>query len=153
MPIRRPTTLDSKAEWHLTKAVRLKTISPRPHNNLGRVLLRRSQQLEAKAREAEAKGKTDRRSGQSKAQGRGEDETRRRHRGVRKGRRVGSLAVGGPLEPRRGLLSLNDLDKAEVHFREIVKLRSESVKDRETINNFGQGLFWHGESRPGPQEA
>ena len=37
----------------------LKPISPRPRNNLGRVLLRRSQQCEAEAREAEAKGKTD----------------------------------------------------------------------------------------------
>ena len=33
-----------KAEHHLTEAVRLKDISPRPHNNLGRVLLRRSQE-------------------------------------------------------------------------------------------------------------
>ena len=41
------------------EAVDLKPISPRPHNNLGRVLLRRSQDCEAKAREAEAKGKTD----------------------------------------------------------------------------------------------
>jgi len=62
-----------RAEFHLRKAVELKDISPRPHNNLGRVLLRRNQQyesdahmLEAKANEAEAKfhdaetkGKTD----------------------------------------------------------------------------------------------
>ena len=54
-----------KAEYHLNEAVRLKDISPRPHNNLGRVLLRRSQErdneaavLEAKAREAEAKLQT-----------------------------------------------------------------------------------------------
>jgi tetratricopeptide (TPR) repeat protein len=48
-----------KAELHLTKAVQLKDISPRPHNNLGRVLLRRSQQFEMDANAAEAKGKTD----------------------------------------------------------------------------------------------
>ncbi len=48
-----------KAEWHLTRAVDLKPISPRPHNNLGRVLLRRSQQREADAREAEANSKID----------------------------------------------------------------------------------------------
>ena len=48
-----------KAEWHLKKAVELKPISSRPRNNLGRVLLRRSQDCEAKAREAEAKGKSD----------------------------------------------------------------------------------------------
>ena len=51
-----------EAEKALTKAVQLKEISPRPHNNLGRVLLRRSQEreneaaaLENKAKEAEAK--------------------------------------------------------------------------------------------------
>ena len=48
-----------EAERHLRKAVELKPISPRPHNNLGRVLLRRNQECEAKAAEAEAKGKTD----------------------------------------------------------------------------------------------
>ncbi len=47
------------AEHHLGEAVRLKDISPRPHNNLGRVLLRRSQQAELEASAAEAKGKTD----------------------------------------------------------------------------------------------
>ena len=45
----------SLAEFHLRKAVELKEISPRPHNNLGRVLLRRSQQRESKANEPEAK--------------------------------------------------------------------------------------------------
>ncbi len=48
-----------KAEWHLTQAVKLKPISPRPHNNLGRVLLRRSQKCEADAREADAKHETE----------------------------------------------------------------------------------------------
>ncbi len=47
------------AEHHLGEATRLKDISPRPHNNLGRVLLRRSQQSELEANAAEAKGKTD----------------------------------------------------------------------------------------------
>jgi tetratricopeptide (TPR) repeat protein len=36
---------------------------------------------------------------------------------------------------------LNDPDKAEIHFRAIVELQSENVKDRETINNFSQGCF------------
>ena len=53
------TELFDKAAWCLYRAVELKPISPRPHNNLGRVLLRQSQQFEAEAREAEAKGKTD----------------------------------------------------------------------------------------------
>ena len=48
-----------KAEFHLRKAVEIKGVSPRPHNNLGRVLLRESQVNEAAAREAEGKGKTD----------------------------------------------------------------------------------------------
>ena len=46
------------AEKYLWKAVQLKDISPRPHNNLGRVLLRRSQQCETDANAVEAKGKT-----------------------------------------------------------------------------------------------
>ena len=45
-----------KAEWHLNQAVEFKPISPRPRNNLGRVLLKRSQQFDADARAAEAKG-------------------------------------------------------------------------------------------------
>ena len=38
-------------------------------------------------------------------------------------------------------ISLNELDKAESQYKEILKLRSESVKDRETINNFSQACF------------
>ena len=38
-------------------------------------------------------------------------------------------------------ISLNELDKAEYHYHEILKLNSESVKDRETINNFSQACF------------
>ena len=77
-------------------------------------------------------------------QGSGQSETRRRHRGVRQGRRIGPLAAGGPLEPRRGLslaLGVAILEKAEFHFLEILELDSISVKDRETINNFSQAYF------------
>ncbi len=94
-----------KAETHLTQAVRLKEISPRPRNNLGRVLLRRSQDCDAKANEAEAKGKTDPAEAAKAKQLRAEakNETRRRHRTVRRGCPARSVAAGSPLEPGRGL--------------------------------------------------
>ena len=46
-----------EAEKYLRKAVELKEISPRPHNNLGRVLLRRGQEREIKLRNAEPKAR------------------------------------------------------------------------------------------------
>jgi tetratricopeptide (TPR) repeat protein len=47
------------AEHHLRAAVELKDISPRPHNNLGRVLLRQGQVQEIAANAAEIKSKTE----------------------------------------------------------------------------------------------
>ena len=38
-------------------------------------------------------------------------------------------------------LSLNDPEKAEVHFLEILKLQSDSIRDRETISTFSEACF------------
>ena len=147
----------NKAEWHLTEAVRLKPISPRPHNNLGRVLLRRSQRRDADAREAEAKGKFDPAEAAKGKQLRDEVKTKR-DAAIDQFEKAVELDPS-LLEARLNLgqvyMSLNELDKAEkdldkaekdrdkaeFHYREILKLDSESVKDRETINNFSQAYL------------
>ena len=146
-----------KAEWHLNCAVELKPISPRPRNNLGRVLLRRSQQFEADAREAEAKGKTDPAEA-AKVQGLKDLAKTKRDKAIEQFEEAVKLD-SSLLEARLNLgevfLSLsdhdkaennldqaeNDLDKAESHYRAIVRLHSESEKDRETINNYSQAWF------------
>ena len=132
-----------KAEWHLTQAVNLKPISPRPRNNLGRVLLRRSQKLDAKARAAEAKGKTDPAEA-AKVKPLREEAKRKLDAAIEQFEKAVELDPS-LLEARLNLgevyISLNELDKAEMNYREILKLRSESVTDRETISNFSQAWF------------
>jgi tetratricopeptide (TPR) repeat protein len=131
------------AEKHLTKAVELKDISPRPHNNLGRVLLRRSQQKDAEAREADAKAKTDPAAAEKARQLRKESKERL-DAAIRQFERAVELDPS-LLEARLNLgevyLTLNDLDKSEYEYRAILDLQSISVKDQETINNFSQACF------------
>ncbi|MGO9114129.1 MAG: tetratricopeptide repeat protein [Thermoguttaceae bacterium] len=145
------------AERHLTRAVELKPISPRPRNNLGRVLLRRSQECGAKAREAEAKSKTDPTEAAKAKQFR--DEAKARLDAAiaqfEKAVELDPTLLEARLNLGEVYQSLNeidkaeknldkaesDLDKAEKHYLAIVNLRSESVKDRETINNFSQACF------------
>ncbi len=132
-----------KAEWHLNEAVRLKGISPRPRNNLGRVLLRRSQQLEADARAAEAKGKTDPAEALKAKQLK--DLAKAKLNAAIEQFEEAVRLDPSLLEARLNLgevyLSLNNLDKAEFHYLQILKLVSASVKDRETLNNFSQACF------------
>jgi tetratricopeptide (TPR) repeat protein len=146
-----------EAERHLRKAVELKPISPRPHNNLGRVLLRRNQECEAKAAEAEAKGKTDPVEAakvkplKELAKTKLDDAIREFEEAVRLdpsllearlnlGEVYMSLSTRDKTENDSGKAE-KDLDKAESEYREILKLDSPSVKDRETINNFSQAYF------------
>ena len=132
-----------QAEWHLNEAVRLKPISPRPRNNLGRVLLRRSQQLDVEIRAAEAKGKTDPAEA-AKAKKLKELAKTKLNAAIEQFEKAVELDPS-LLEARLNLgevfLSLGEFDKAELHYLEILKLESPSVKDRETINNFSQAYF------------
>ena len=129
-----------KAEMYLRLAVKLKEISPRPHNNLGRVLLRRSQKCEGDAREAEAKGEA------AKAKQLRSEAKLKLDAAIAEFDRAVELDPW-LLEARLNLgevyLSPSALhpEKAEGHFLEIRKLDSKQVKDRETINNFSQGYF------------
>ena len=147
----------NKAEWHLNQAVRLKPISPRPRNNLGRVLLRRSQQFEADARAAEVKTKTDPAEA-AKVARLNDLATAKRNAAIEQFEEAVRLDPA-LLEARLNLgevyLQLSErhraekdleqaeknLAKAEFHYQETVKLISPSVKDRETINNFSQACF------------
>jgi len=121
------------AERHLKEAVRLKPISPRPHNNLGRLFLSRSDNCEAEVREAQAKGKS---NAEAEANAK-----RFRQAAIEELEQAVKLD-GTLLEARLNLgqvyISLNELDKAEFQYNEVLKLNSENEKDRETINNFSQ---------------
>ena len=134
-----------KAEWHLMEAVKLKPISPRPHNNLGRVLLRRSQKCEADAREADAKGETEK-AKQLRIQGKAKLDAA-----------IAEFDKAVELDPSllEARLNLGEVylspsafhpEKAEFHFLKILELDSISVKDRETISNFSQAYFGLAES-------
>ncbi|MGA2254260.1 MAG: hypothetical protein ABSG53_06315, partial [Thermoguttaceae bacterium] len=131
------------AELHLRQAIKLKAISPRPRNNLGRVLLRRSQECEAKAREAETKGKTD--PVEAAKAPRLKNEAQAHLKAAVEQFEEAIKLDDTLLEARLNLgevcLSLHDLDKAEAQYREIVRRRSDNEKDRETINNFSQACF------------
>ena len=134
--------LDS-AERHLTEAVRLKPISPRPRNNLGRVLLRRSQQRELEAREAEAKGKTDPVEAAKAKQLKGEAKTKldAAIEQFEKAVELDPALLEAHLNLGEVYLSLNDLDKAESHYKAILRLQSESIKDPEINANFSHACF------------
>ncbi len=127
-----------KAEWHLNEAVRLKPISPRPRNNLGRVLLRRSRQFEADAREAEAKGNP------AKAQQLKDLAKTKLDAAIQQFEKAVELDPQ-LLEARLNLgevyISLKDFDKATFHYKAIQSLESPTIKDTETINNFSHAWF------------
>ena len=136
--------------------MRLKPISPRPHNNLGRVLLRRSQQCEAEAREAEAKGKTDPAEAAKAKQLRDEAKTKL-DAAIEQFEKAVELDPS-LLEARLNLgevyiSPLNDLDKAEAHLPGNPEAASESVKDRGDDQQLQPGLFRLGENRHRPQEV
>jgi len=125
----------AKAEWHLNEAVRLKPVSPRPRNNLGRVLLRRSQQFEADAREAVSKTKTD----PAEAKRLKALATTKLNATIQQFKRAVELDPS-LLEARMNLgqvyMSMEDFDKATLHYKAIQILEASSVKDRETTNMF-----------------
>ena len=140
------------AERHLTDAVRLKDISPRPHNNLGRVLLRRSQDCEAKAAEAETKGQTE-------AARRLRIEAKEKLNAAivefREAVRLDDTLLEARLNLGEVFISLSDRDKAEgnpaqaekdldeaaAQYEAILKLRSKIEQDPQTINNYGQAAY------------
>ena len=127
-----------KAESHLTKAVELKPISPRPRNNLGRLLLKRSQQFDADVRAAEAKGN-------AAEAARLKDLAKTKRDAAMQEFEEAVQLDPTLLEARLNLgevyFSLNQLDRAEFQYREILKLQSPRIKDWDTINNFSQACF------------
>ena len=143
-----------KAEQHLDQAVTLKPTAPRPRNNLGRVLLRRSQPLDADARAAEAKGKTDPVEAGKAKQFR-EDAKKKRNDAIEQFEKAVELdptLLEAHLNLGEVYLTLAELDKSAAHYRAILNLLP-NVMDRETINNFSQAQLWVGESRSCPQES
>jgi tetratricopeptide (TPR) repeat protein len=131
--------LDS-AERHLRLAVKFSSTSPRAHNNLGRVLLRRSQRLEAEASQAEAKAKTDFFE-VDRVQPLRDEATMYLKDAITEFDEAVTLDPTLP-EARLNLgevyLAHHDLAKAEVHYAALVKLQSDRAKDRETSSIFSQ---------------
>jgi tetratricopeptide (TPR) repeat protein len=127
-----------KAESHLRTAVELQPNSSRPHNNLGRVFLRRSQECEAKAREAEAQGKTDPDEAEKAEQLKEKAKTKRDEaiREFKEAGRLDPLLLEARLNLGEVYLSMNDLDKAEAQYRAIVKLRLKDIRDSDATSNF-----------------
>jgi tetratricopeptide (TPR) repeat protein len=141
--------LDS-AERKLKEALKRNPRSPRAHNNLGRVLLRRFWAHEAEAREIEQKAKTDP-AVAAKVKQLKKEAKENLDAAIAQFEKAVELDPSF-LEARLNLgevyLYLNqidksekDLDKSEYEYRAILKLDSISVKDQETINNFGQAWF------------
>ena len=129
------------AEYHLTLAVKFQPHSPRPHNNLGRVLLRRSQQLDAEAHKLEAKGKTDPAEA-AKLQPLRDKSKAKSDAAIEEFEEAVALdptLLEARLNLGEAYLSLKDFDKAEAQYRAIVKLQSVGgTKDREANDNFSQ---------------
>jgi protein O-mannosyl-transferase len=132
-----------RAEFHLGEAVRLKEISPRPHNNLGRVLLRRSQQYEAEANAAEAKAKTDPAEAAKVA-------ALRQLQKSKLDQAIAQFEKAVELDPTllEARLNLGEVytqmkrfDKAAEHYHKILDLNSESVVDPDAKANFSQAHF------------
>jgi len=124
------------AEVHLKTAVQLKWISPRPHNNLGRLYLTRSAEYEAEARNAKAKGKEDP-AAAAKAAKLKQDAIAQLETAVE----LDDTLLEARLNLGQVYISLNDLDKAEFHYKRILNLNTENEKDRETIDNFSQACL------------
>ena len=126
------------AEAHLKEAVRLKPISSRPHNNLGRLLLHRSENCEAEARAAEAKGQAD---AAAAAKAKAKNFRQAAIDQFEDAVKLDDTLLEARLNLGQVYITLNEFDKAELHYNEILKLNSENEKDRETINNFSQASF------------
>jgi tetratricopeptide (TPR) repeat protein len=137
--------LDS-AERHLAESVKIRPSSPRPHNNLGRVLLRRSQRFEVQAREAETKGKTHPADAANAKQLR-EKAKQKRDQAIAEFEKAVELDPT-LLEARLNLgevyTQLKELDRAEAHYRAILKYReaaNSNAKDHDMIANFSAAYF------------
>ena len=132
-----------KAEFHLRKAVEIKSTSSRPHNNLGRVLLRQSQIKDTAAREAEGKAKTDR----------AEAATAKRLRDEAKAKLDEAIAQfqrSVELDPSlvEARLNLGEVDtklgrydSAATQYLRILDLDNPSVIDKDAMANFSQAYL------------
>jgi tetratricopeptide (TPR) repeat protein len=125
----------NKSEWHLNESVRLKPVSPRPRNNLGRVLLRRSQQFDA-----EAKTKTDPAEAR-RLKALAKTKLDAAIEQFEKAVELDPSLLEAQLNLGEVYFSLNNFDKATFHYKAIQSLESPSIKDTETINNFSQACF------------
>jgi tetratricopeptide (TPR) repeat protein len=154
----------NKAEFHLRRAVEIKSAFPRLHNNLGRVLLRESQMRDAEARVAEVKGKTDP-ADAAKARKLKDEAKAMLNEAIGQFERSAKLDKA-LLEPRLNLgevySQLGELDKADAIYQDIlrseefVKAHLESIKDPDIRANLGfayLGLARLAIARKKPDEA
>lgn len=133
-----------KAEFHSRKAVKINNLSPRPHNNLGRVLLRQSYEREAAARETETKGETDP-AVAAKVKRLREEAKAKLDEAIVEFKNAAQLDPA-LLEARLNLggvyTQLNELDKADAEYRKILRFeelaKAQSIKDPDLNANFSR---------------
>ncbi len=134
------------AERHLAEAVKFAANSPRVRNNLGRVLLRRSQHFSLDAGAAEAKGKTDPVES-AKAKQLSHQAKEKLDAAIEQFEKAVELEPS-LLEARLNLgevyTQLGELDKSEAHYRAIEKYEvtlKKNPSDFDALANFGQAHF------------
>ena len=132
-----------ESEDDLTRAVKLNPLFFRPRNNLGRILLRRSQAYDAKARVAEAKGKTDPSQAEIAGQLKADAKVKRDAAIAQfeKAVELNPALTEAHLNLGEVYLALNDPDKAETHYLAIVRLPPPEPRDMEAIGNVSQSHF------------
>ena len=129
------------AENYLKRAVELRPTQSRPHNNLGRVLLRRSTQSEAAARVADAMDRPEQRDVAVKMRAAAKKELDAAIEQFKKAVELDPSLF----EPRLNLgeiyMQLKELDKAEAQYRAMLMFESQKAKTSDDKANFSQAYY------------
>ena len=146
------------AEYYLKRAIEWRPNQSRPHNNLGRILLRRSQQREAAAHETEAKAQTDpdARDKTASLHGEAQELLNRAIEQFEKAVEIEPSLLEARLNLGEVHTQLKNFDKAEARYRAVLKFQSQKSKSWDDNANFSQahyGLARVAIARKRPDEA
>ena len=129
------------AEYYLKRAVKVNMGKGPPHNNYGRVLLRRSQQLETEAQGKTSPADTD------KVEELRAEAAEKLNAAVEQFKQAIELDPALP-EPRLNLAEVyfqhKDFEKAESQYDAILNRRSQKVRDWDENVNFSQACYGPG---------
>jgi tetratricopeptide (TPR) repeat protein len=135
-----------RAEYYLRRAVACDPEKSRPHNNLGRILLRRSQQDEAEARAAEAKSTSDPAEA-DRAEVVGKTAKEKRDAAIEQFEKAVELEpslLEAHLNLGEVFTQSKEFGRAESQYQAIQKYEEEwknKTKDPDTFANFSQAQF------------